>query len=108
MQIKIEINDEEQTFYTPKVPVSAKRKYLEVMAKSEEKAKDNENYVSTYQDQLDEEFELAGVLADVVFKGQFTVEQLFDGVESDYLYEKLAEAVFGKKKEGNEGNNQGK
>lgn len=109
MQITIEINDEEKTFYTSKVPVIARRKYFEVMAKSEEKALENEDYQPTIQEQLDEEFEFAGILADIIFKGQFTTEQLLEGVDNDYFYAKLREAVFGEKpKESNEGNIKGK
>lgn len=108
MQIELYIDGEKKIFTTPVVPMLAKRKYLEVMAKSEEKAKD-ENYIPTYQDQFEEEDEMVGILANVVFSGQFTVEQVYNGANDTYVYEKLREACFGQKKriEGNEGNNQG-
>lgn len=109
MQIVIEIDGKDKTFYTSKVPVMAKRKYLEVMAKNEDKYEENEDYRPSAQEQLDEEIELAGILTDVVFKNQFTIEQLLYGVDDKYLYGKLREAVFGEKpKEQSEGNEQGK
>lgn len=107
MQIELYIDGENKVFSTPFVPMLAKRKYLKVMAETETKAKD-ENYVPSYQDQLEEEDELAGILANVVFNSQFTVEQLYNGASDEYVYSKLREAVFGKPKtEGNEGNEKG-
>lgn len=108
MKIVIEIDGKDKTFYTSKVPVMAKRKYLEVMAKNENKYKENEDYTPSAQEQLDEEFELAGILTEVVFKNQFTIEELLYGVDDKYLYDKLREAVFGEKPKGEKGNNQGK
>lgn len=116
MKIELYIYDEKKgekvkkLFTTPYVPNLVKRKYFEVMAKSEEKIKESETRTLSFQEQLDEEDELVGILADVAFNGQFTAEQVHEGAENDYIYEKLAEAVFGKKKEneGEEGNKQGK
>jgi len=109
MKIELYIDGEKKLFTTPFVPNLAKRKYLEIMAKSEEKIKENGSL--SFQDQLDEEDELVGVLADVVFNGQFTAEQVHAGASNNYIYDKLAEAVFGKKKQenkGDEGNEEGK
>lgn len=86
----------------------AKRKYLEIEAAAEAKVKENEHYFPSAQEQLEEDDEMISILSDVVFKGQFTVEQLYNGASGEYIYGKLREAVFGKPKtEGNEGNEKG-
>ena len=108
MQIELYIDGEKKVFTTPVVPMLAKRKYFEIMARSEEKFKEDPNYVPSYKEQLEEEDELAGVLANVVFGGQFTVEQLYSGASDKYVYSKLREAVFGKPNEDDKGNEQGK
>lgn len=109
MQIELYIDGEKKLFNTPVVPMLAKRKYFEVMAKADARAKDDENYVPTFEEQLEEEAELVGILANVIFAGQFTVEQVYAGASDEYVYEKLREAVFGKTKKSDvdEGNNQG-
>lgn len=108
MKIELYIDGEKKLFTTPFVPNLVKRKYFEIMAESERKIKENGSL--SFQEQLDEEDELVGILADVAFNGQFTAEQVHKGASSQYIYDKLAEAVFGKKKEnkGEEGNEQGK
>lgn len=98
MQIDIYIDGEKLTFTTPIVPMLANRKYLEIEAIADEKAKTDENYPSA-KEQLEEENEMLAILCDVVFNNQFTVEQLIKGAEKDYVYSKLREAVFGKPKE---------
>jgi len=103
MNFELYIDGEKKIFTTPVVPMLAKRKYLEVMAKAEEKAKEK-NYQPTYQDQMEEEDEFVGILANVVFGGQFTVDQVYNGASNEYVYEKLREACFGKPKENKEGN----
>lgn len=108
MQIELYIDGEKKIFTTPIVPMLAKRKFLEIMARAEKKAEENENYIPSHEEQLEEEDELIGILANVVFGGQFTVEQVYNGASDEYVYEKLREAVFGKKKVNSEGNNQGK
>ncbi|MBT2600943.1 MULTISPECIES: hypothetical protein [unclassified Oceanobacillus] len=108
MKIELYIDGEKRLFMTPYVPQLAKRKYLEITAKTEEKAKQQgDSYSPSAQDQLDEEDEMVGILANIVFGGQFTVEQVYLGASDKYVYEKLAEAVFGKKKENDEGNVKG-
>ncbi|WP_026908955.1 phage tail assembly chaperone G [Paucisalibacillus globulus] len=110
MKIELYIDGEKKIFTTPIVPMLAKRKYFEVMAKADERTKDDENYVPTFEEQLEEEAELVGILANIIFPGQFTVEQVFAGASDEYVYDKLREAVFGKSKkknENDEGNNQG-
>lgn len=107
MKIELYIDGEKKLFTTPLVPLLAKRRYLEIEAELEEKVKE-EGYVHSPQDQLDEEDEMVGILANVVFGGQFTVEQVYNGASDKYVYEKLREAVFGKPKEKDEGNEQGK
>lgn len=107
MKIELFIEGEKKLFTTQIVPLLAKRKYLEIEAELEVKSKE-ENYVLSPQDQLDEEDEMVGILANIVFGGQFTVEQVYNGASDKYVYEKLREAVFGKPKEKEEGNAQGK
>ncbi|NAP00821.1 hypothetical protein FRY77_33120 [Halomonas sp. MG34] len=112
MQIEIYINGEKQLFSTPVVPMLAKRKFLELEAANEEKAAkfeaEGEKYIPSAKEQLEEDAEMASILADVVFDKQFTIDQLFKGASDKYVYDKLGEAVFGKKKkEGNEGNEKG-
>lgn len=99
MQIELYVDGEKKVFTTPYVPMLAKRKYLEIEAKAEEKRKENEDYLPSAKEQLEEENELLGILCDVVFGGQFTVEQLVAGASDEYVYSKLREAVFGKPKE---------
>jgi len=114
MKIELYIDGEKKVFTTPVAPMLAKRKYLEIEARAEERARKakengNENYIPSPQEQLDEEDEMVGILANIVFDGQFTVDQVYKGASDKYVYSKLAEAVFGKKKEseGEEGNEQG-
>lgn len=106
MKIELEIDGKDKLFTTDKVPLLARRIYMKQQAKAEEKIKNNEY---TTQDQLDEEDELVGMLSNVVFKGQFTPEQLYSGASGEYVYSKIREAVFGKeeKEEDDEGNIQG-
>ena len=113
MKIELYIDGEKKIFSTPIVPMLAKRKYLEIESRNEqkrEKAKEKgEVYFPTAQEQLDEDDELVGLLADVIFDGQFTINQAYEGAENDYIYKKLHEAIFGKKEEveDKEGNEQG-
>lgn len=102
MQIELYIDGEKKIFTTPFVPMLAKRKYLELMAKAEQEKDD-----PSYKQQLEEENELMSILTDVIFKGQFTIEQLYKGASDEYVYDKLHEAIYGKKVE-DEGNRQGK
>ncbi|WP_313894677.1 phage tail assembly chaperone G [Psychrobacillus sp.] len=109
MQIELYIDGEQKLFTTPVVPLRAKRLYFKIQAEAEERDKD-EDHVPTYQEQMAEEDEMVGILANVVFGGQFTVDQVYDGASDEYVYDKLREAVLGKpkvKKEDNEGNNLG-
>lgn len=107
MKIELYIDGEKKLFATPFVPMLAKRKYLEIVAKSQEKG--NEEYVPTAQEQLDEDDEMIGILSDVVFGGQFTLQQAYLGATNEYNYAKLREAVFGDKpiEEGTEKNPKG-
>jgi len=107
MNFELYIDGEKKIFTTPVVPMLARRKYLEIMTKAEEKEKDK-NYIPTTQEQMEEENEFVGILANVVFAGQFTVEQVFAGASYEYVLEKLREACFGKPKENKEGNQTGK
>jgi len=100
MQIELVIDGEKRIFTTPFVPMLAKRKYLELMAKDASK---------THEEMIAEDDAHVSILADVVFKNQFTVEQVYEGASEDYVLSKLREAVFGieKQSESNEGNQPG-
>jgi len=106
MQIELYIDGKKKLFTVPFVPMLAKRKFLEIEARAEKR----EEPVSK-QEQLEEDDEVLSILSDVVFKGQFTIEQLYEGASKEYVDEKLMEAVFGikpkKKNEDDEGNDQG-
>lgn len=103
MQIELYIDGEKKLFSSPFVPMLAKRKYLELMARAEQREED-----PTFQQQLEEDDEMVSILADIVFDKQFTVEQLYKGASGEYVYRKLREAIFGipdnqeKNEEGNE------
>jgi hypothetical protein len=107
MQIELYIGDEKKIFVAPFVPMLAKRKFLEIEARAEKREE-----TPSKQQQIEEDDEILSILSDVVFKGQFTIQQLYEGASKEYVDEKLLEAVFGlkpkAKKDGEEGNNQGK
>lgn len=107
MKIELVIDGKEKVFTTQYVPHLAKRKYLKIQATEEEKVKKDENYFPSTKEQMDQEDEIIGILADVVFGGQFTVEQAYEGASEDYIYKKIREAVFGEPSEDEEGNDQG-
>ncbi len=109
MQFELYIDGEKKTFTAPFVPMLARRKYLELEAAVEKKIKENENYTPSRQEELEEETEMISILCDVVFQGQFTVDQVFNGAEFEYVFSKLQEAVWGKKttKKDDEGNDLG-
>ena len=94
MKIELHIDGEEKVFTTPYIPYLAKRKYLKIQADAEEKVKKDKNYIPSTQEQMDDEDEIIGILADVVFGGQFTVNQVYAGCSEEYMYKKLREAVF--------------
>lgn len=103
MQIELLLNGEKKIFTTPIVPMLARRKYYEVMAKGEKR-----DGIPTFEEQLHEDDELFSILSDIVFKGQFTLDDLYNGAETKYVQDKLTEAIFGvKKKEDVEGNEKG-
>lgn len=98
MQIELYIDGEKKIFTAPFVPMLAKRKFLEIQAKAEQREDK-----PTSQELIAEDDAIFSILSDVVFKGQFTLEQLYEGASKEYLDEKLLEAIFGvKSKEGNE------
>lgn len=90
MQIELVINGEKKVFTAPYVPMLAKRKYLELMAKAEKR-----EGPPTYEEQLQEDDELVSILADIVFEGKFTVDDVYRGASDEYIYQKLNEAIFG-------------
>lgn len=108
MKIELKIDGKNQIFTTDIIPNRAKRNYLKLQADIESKVQKDENYYPSAKEQMDEEDEIFGILANTVFGGQFTVDQLHDGAETEYIYDKVREAVFGKTEEESEsGNNQG-
>ncbi|MYL41826.1 phage tail assembly chaperone G [Virgibacillus salexigens] len=110
MQIELIIDGEKKIFTAPFIPMLARRKYFEIQAKAEEREEREEK--PTTKEILSEDDEIMSILTNVVFKDQFTINQLLEGASKTYVDGKLAEAVFGiapkAKKEGNEGNEQGK
>lgn len=98
MKIELFIDGEKKLFSTPFVPMLAKRKYLELMSKE---------LPSTNEELIADDDAHVSILTDVVFKGQFTIEQVYEGASEEYVKDKLREAVFGIKKESNEGNQPG-
>lgn len=93
MNIELHIDGEKKLFTAPFRPMAARRKYLEIQANAEEREK------TTPKDILHDDAEYLSILADVVFQGQFTVEQLLNGVSDEYFNEKLSEAIWGIKKD---------
>jgi hypothetical protein len=98
MQIELHIDGKKKVFTAPFVPMLAKRKFLEIQAKAEQR-----EGKPTSKELLEEDDAIFSILSDVIFKGQFTLEQLYEGASKEYLDEKLLEAIYGiKPKEGNE------
>lgn len=95
MQIELYIDGEKKTFTTPFTPMLAKRKYFELQAKAEKREEQ-----PTFEEQLQEEDEMNSILSDIVFKGQFTLEQLYEGASQEYVFQKLTEAIYGIKPKG--------
>ena len=110
MQIELYIDGENKIFTIPFVPMLAKRKFLEFEAKQEKRIEDEVTVTALHK--IEEIDQMCMILADIVFDNKFTPEQLSTGASEEYLYKKTAEAVFGikpeKKKEDEEGNEQGK
>lgn len=105
MQITININGEDKTFTASKVPMLARRKFMEIRAKEEELIEKEGNIPA--KKQIEFENELINILVDIVFRNQFTADELLNGISDDYFDAKLSEAIFGIK-EVEEGNETGK
>lgn len=56
--------------------------------------KKNENPSPEEVAELDDK--LYSILTDIVFRGQFTLEQLYNGQSQEYINQKLLEAIGGK------------
>lgn len=104
MQIELLIDGQKKKFTAPFVPMLAKRKFLEIEARIEERTEP-----LPLKEQIAEDDEIFAILTDIVFKNQFTLEQLFEGASKEYIDQKLTEAIFGikPKKQDDEGNDQG-
>jgi hypothetical protein len=105
MKIELYIDGDKKIFTAPFVPMLARRKYLEINSKMEQREKS-----PTPEEIIEDNDSMYSILSDVVFKGQFTIEQLYEGASSEYADAKLTEAVWGIKptlKEGEEGNDHG-
>src|SRR5690625_2940551 len=100
MQIEILIDGEKKTFVASVVPMLARCKFLEIQAAEEEYLEEHARIPANKQ--IEFENEMINILVDVVFKNQFTAEQLLNGVSDEYFDKKLAEAIFGKVDSGNE------
>lgn len=85
------IDGKEKLFTAEIVPMLAKRTYMKIQAEAEALTEDE----YTTQHKIDEEDALVGMLANVVFKGEFTPDQVFEGATDEYVYGKIREAVFG-------------
>lgn len=108
MQIELMIDGKKKLFSTSFVPMLAKRQFMKLEAEAEEREKD-ENPL-TIEEVLEHDDKKLTILSDVVFGGQFTLEQAYAGADETYLRNKLFEAVYGIKpkrkteQEENEGN----
>jgi len=105
LQIEILIDGKKKTFVASVVPMLARRKFLEIQAAEEEYLEEHARIPANKQ--IEFENEMINILVDVVFKNQFTAEQLLNGVSDEYFDKKLAEAIFGKV-EGDTGNDREK
>lgn len=109
MQIELYREGEKKVFVAPFVPMLAKRKYLEIQSKREERESE-----LTIKEQIAEDDEYFAILSNIVFNNEFTLADLYTGASKEYLDQKLAEAVFDikpsdlKKTDSNEGNEAGK
>ncbi|NJP37193.1 phage tail assembly chaperone G [Alkalicoccus luteus] len=91
MKIELTLNGEKKFFTVPFVPMITRRKYLEFQAKQNNQPEDK----LTPQDHIDEMDEMYSLLPNVVFKGQFTLDDLYEGASKTYIEDKLIEAVYG-------------
>lgn len=107
MQIELYVDrksGEKKIYSTAIVPMLARRKYFEIEAKAEEREGQ-----PTTRELLQEDDEILSIITDVVFENQFTIDELLYGASKQYIDEKLAEAVWGRrKKTEEEGNETGK
>ena len=105
MQIELFIDGEKKVFTAPFIPLKAKRKYLEVQARAEER-----EGKPTTKEIIEEDNEIMSILTDVVFKNEFTIEELLNGASQEYIDSKLNEAIFGikpKQQKDDQGNEKG-
>lgn len=113
MQIELYIDGEKKIFTAPFVPMLAKRKFLEIEAAAEKRREEKGDTPPTAQEQLEEDDKILSILTDIIFKKQFTIEQLLEGASKEYIDAKLLEAVWGikpedeTKKEDSKGNGEG-
>ncbi|AJD91533.1 hypothetical protein JMA_22160 [Jeotgalibacillus malaysiensis] len=103
MQIVLTIKGEKKTFSAPFIPMAARRKYFELGAISEEKERDSvdkgEPFLLSSREQMEDDDEMLSILSNIVFKDQFTLDELYHGASKPYIDEKLTEAIFGKKRQ---------
>ena len=107
MKIELLIDGEEKTFTAPFIPMMANRKWNEILAEAEKRGDEK----PTAEELLKEDEEVASILTDIIFKGQFTLDELYNGASKEYIDEKLSEALFNSKKKqpkDEEGNKEGK
>lgn len=90
MDIELYIDGEFVKFSVPFVPMMARRKYNEIMVEIEKKGD------LTPEEIVEMDDKLYSILTDIVFQGQFTLEQLYNGQSQEYINQKLLEAIGGK------------
>ncbi|SDO79194.1 phage tail assembly chaperone G [Halobacillus aidingensis] len=86
MQIELLIDGKKKIFTAPFVPMLAKRKWLEFEA---DESLDLDNPTP---EQFDE---IATVIQKIVFREQFTLEELYWGIPYEQMVKKTFEAVYG-------------
>lgn len=91
MEIELYIDGELKKFTVPFVPALVKRKFLEIQEGLEEVEVSAKSI-------LIEDDKYYSILPEIVFKGQFTLEQLYGGQSQDYIDKKMNEAIYGNKK----------
>lgn len=97
-----ETPDGKAIFTAPIVPMLARRKFIELEA-----AKEAKGDMKTEGYTPDEFDEMCTILTDIVFRNQFTLEQLIGGASEKYINDKLLEAVWGIKPSDELGNSEG-
>src|SRR5699024_8968617 len=92
----MQITINEKTYTVEKVPMMARRKFMEVRV-AEEKEIEEYGTIRPHK-HIEFENEMLNILV-FSFEKQFTAEDLLKNITEEYFNEKLAEVVFGKSEE---------